>query len=192
MKSNTNFTAFLFLVMFAGSLVTAQVKSEHDKTVDFTKFKTFTFKGWQKDSDKQINGIDKKRIEDAFKAELNSRGLSRDDDNPDLSITLYIVIEEKTSLSSYDEYHGGLGYDAGRGWGLGYRGMGTGSANTTFEEEDYKEGTLVIDFYDEQSKKLIFQGTFNSKINENSEKRDKTIPKNVGKLMKKYPVKSKK
>jgi len=109
-----------------------------------------------------------------------------------LSITLYIVIEEKTSISSYDQYHGGLGYDAGRGWGLGYKGMGTGAANTTFEEEDYKEGTLVIDFYDEQSKKLIYQGTFNSKIDENSKKRDKTIPKNVGKLMKKYPVKSKK
>jgi hypothetical protein len=192
MKSKNTFTALLFLIMMSGNMVTAQVKSEYDKTVDFTKFKTFTFKGWQKDSDKQIDDIDKKRVEDAFKAELSSRGLTSDDDNPDLSITLYIVIEEKTSISSYDQYHGGLGYDGGRGWGLGYKGMGTGSANTTFEEEDYKEGTLVIDFYDEQSKKLIFQGTFNSIINENSEKRDKTIPKNIGKLMKKYPVKAKK
>jgi hypothetical protein len=192
MKSKNTFTALLFLIMMSGNMVTAQVKSEYDKTVDFTKFKTFTFKGWQKDSDKQIDDIDKKRVEDAFKAELDSRGLSRDNDNPDLSITLYIVIEEKTSISSYDQYHGGLGYDGGRGWGLGYKGMGTGSANTTFEEEDYKQGTLVIDFYDEQSKKLIYQGTFNSKINENSEKRDKSIPKNVGKLMKKYPIKSKK
>jgi U3 small nucleolar RNA-associated protein 14 len=133
MKSKNTFTALLFLIMMSGNMVTAQVKSEYDKTVDFTKFKTFTFKGWQKDSDKQIDDIDKKRVEDAFKAELSSRGLTSDDDNPDLGITLYIVIEEKTSISSYDEYHGGLGYDAGRGWGLGYRGMGTGSANTTFE-----------------------------------------------------------
>jgi hypothetical protein len=192
MKSKSTFTALLLLIMLSGNMIIAQVKSEYDKTVDFTKFKTFTFKGWQKDSDKQIDDIDKKRVEDAFKAELGSRGLTRDDDHPDLSITLYIVIEEKTSISSYDQYHGGLGYDGGRGWGLGYKGMGTGSANTTFEEEDYKQGTLVIDFYDEQSKKLIYQGTFNSKINENSKKRDKSIPKNVGKLMKKYPVKSKK
>jgi len=192
MKSKSTFTALLLLIMLSGNMIIAQVKSEYDKTVDFTKFKTFTFKGWQKDSDKQIDDIDKKRVEDAFEAELDSRGLSNDDDNPDLSITLYIVIEEKTSISSYDQYHGGLGYDGGRGWGLGYKGMGTGSANTTFEEEDYKQGTLVIDFYDEQSKKLIYQGTFNSKINENSKKRDKSIPKNVGKLMKKYPVKSKK
>lgn len=192
MKSKSNFTALLLLIMLTGNMVIAQVKSEYDKTVDFTKFKTYTFKGWQKDSDKQIDDIDKQRIEDAFEAELDSRGLSSDDDNPDLSITLYVVIEEKTSISSYDQYHGGLGYDAGRGWGLGYRGMGTGAANTTFEEEDYKEGTLVISFYDEQIKKLIFQGTFNSKIDENSQKRDKTIPKYVGKIMKKYPVKAKK
>ena len=192
MKSKNTLTALLVLIMLSGSLVNAQVKSEYDKTVDFTKFKTFTFKGWQKDSDKQIDEIDKKRVEDAFKAELDSRGITSDDVNPDLSITLFIVIEEKTSISSYDEYQGGLGYDAGRGWGLGYRGMGTGSANTTFTEEDYKEGTLVISFYDEQSKELIFQGTFNSKINDNPEKRDKTIPKTVGKIMKKYPVKAKK
>lgn len=191
MRSKSNFTALLLLVMLAGNIVIGQVKSEYDKSTDFTKYKTFTFKGWQKDSDKQLDDTDKNLIEQAFKTELNNRGLTSNADNPDLSITLFVVIEEKTSISDYDQYHGGLGYDAGRGWGLGYKGMGTGAANTTFTAEEYKEGTLVIDFYDEQSKKMIFQGTLNSEINDNPEKRNKTIPKSVGKLMKKYPVKSK-
>ena len=192
MNSNKIFARLLFLIVLFSNIVFAQVKSEFDKSVDFNKFKTFTFKGWQKDSDKQIDDVDKKRVEEAFKRELDSRGLTRDDQRPDLSITLFIVIEKKTSLSAYDIYRGGLGYDTGRGWGLGYKGMGTGTENSNFTEEDYKEGTLVIDFYDEQSKKLIFQATFNSQININQDISSKTISKSVKKIMKKYPVKSKK
>ena len=81
MKSKSNFTALLLLIMLSGNMIIAQVKSEYDKTVDFTKFKTYTFKGWQKDSDKQIDDIDKKRVEDAFEAELDGRGLTHDDDD---------------------------------------------------------------------------------------------------------------
>jgi hypothetical protein len=48
---------------------------------------------------------------------------------------------------------------------------------------------MVIDFYDEQSKKLVFQGTLQTEVNEKAKKREKSIPKNVAKLMKKYTMK---
>ena len=81
MRSKSNFTVLLLLVMLAGNMVIGQVKSEYDKSTDFTKYKTFTFKGWQKNSDKQLDDIDKNLIEQAFKTELNSRGLTSDEDN---------------------------------------------------------------------------------------------------------------
>ena len=68
-------------------------------------------------------------------------------------------------------------------------GAGMGSATTTYSERDYREGTIVIDFYDEQTKGLIFQGTLQTEVKEKAKKREKTIPKNIAKLMKKYPVK---
>ena len=61
------------------------------------------------------------------------------------------MFTDKTSTTAYTNYTGGMGYGRGMGWG-----MGMGSASTSYSEEDYKEGTIVIDFYDEQSKKLIF------------------------------------
>ena len=64
-----------------------------------------------------------------------------------------------------------------------------GSATTTYNERDYREGTIVIDFYDEETKLLVFQGTLQSEVQEKAKKREKTIPKNIANLMKKYPVK---
>ena len=89
----------LFFMVFNAS--NAQVRSDYDKNADFTKYKTYTFKGWEKDSDKQLNDFDKKRITDAFITELSKRDLTSDNNNPDLGITLFVVIAEKTSKTAY-------------------------------------------------------------------------------------------
>jgi hypothetical protein len=178
--------AIALMILFLGNLIFAQVKTDYDKTVDFSKLKTYTFKGWEKNSDQQLNDLDKKRLTDAFTAELTSRGLTQDNNNPDLGITLYIVVENKTSTTAYTTFNGGMGYGVGRwGWGMG---AGMGSATTSYSEDDYQVGTLVIDFYDESTKKLAWQGTIQSDVKSNPQKREKSIPKNVAKLMKKYPV----
>jgi hypothetical protein len=81
---------------------------------------------------------------------------------------------------------GGVGY-RGAGWG-----WGMGSSTTTYQENDYDVGTFVVDAYDATSKKLIWQGTLVKTLNSNAGKNEKSIPKSVGKLMKKYPIKPKK
>ena len=75
---------------------------------------------------------------------------------------------------------------------MGVGGAGFGSSTTTYSENDYTVGTLVMDIYDAETKSLIWQGVSQATIQENAEKRDKTIPKKVKKLMAKYPVKPKK
>ena len=110
------------------------------------------------------------------------------DSNADVAITLYIVVQQKTSTTAYTNFNGGYGY-RGR-WGWGYGGMG--SANTTYSETDYLEGTFVIDMYNADTKDLVWQGVITDTVKDNPEKREKTIPKKMKKLMKKYPVKPKK
>ena len=188
MKTKIYSLAVLLVVLISSNLLVAQVKSDLDKTVDFTKYKTYTFKGWEKDSDKQLNELDKKRCEDAFKDEFNKRGLKMDNSNPDMGVTLFIVIEKKTSTTAYTNFNGGFGYGPRWGWGMG-AGMGMGSATTTYNENDYNQGTLVIDFYDHEKKNLIYQGTLTTIVKSNPQKREKSIPKNIKKLMSKYPIK---
>jgi len=187
MKTIQNSLIAILMGILFTNLLFAQVKSDYDKTVDFSKYKTYTFRGWAENSDQILNDFDKKRILESFRDELTARGMTKDDSNPDVGITLYIVVQQKTSTTAYSNYNGGMGYGMGRwGWGMGY---GMGTSTTTYSEDDYLEGTIVVDFYDESTKNLVWQGVLTKKVTENPQKREKTIPKNVSKLMKKYPVK---
>ena len=127
-------------------------------------------------------------MRNAFQEEFAARNMKISSDNADAVVTLYLVVDNKTSTTAYTNYTGGMGYGAGRGWGMGVGGMGFGSSTTTYSENDYKQGTLVVDVYDASTSKLIWQGISQSTVQEKASKRDKSIPKKVSKLMKKYPI----
>lgn len=187
----------LFRLLVAAVLLTctygavnAQANSDYDKTIDFTKYNTYSFAGWQKNSDQLLNDLDKGRILAAFKEEFTARNMTLVTDNADVVVTLYFVIDNKTSTTAYTDFNGGMGYGVGmyRGWGMGVGGVGMGSATTTYSEDDYQVGTMVVDVYDGGTKKLAWQGTYQKTITTNTKKRAKNIPKAVKKLMKEYPV----
>ncbi len=182
---------FLFAMLIC-TTIQAQISSDYDKDTDFSKIKTYAFAGWEKNSDQVINNFDKDRITKALQSEFTSRGLSYVESDGDVTITLYIVINKKTSTTAYTNYTGGMGYYGGRrGWGAGYGGVGMGSATTSYSENDYLEGTFVVDMFKENSKDLVWQGVITSVVKEKANKREKTIPKKMKKLMKEYPVKMK-
>ncbi|MEQ8712547.1 MAG: DUF4136 domain-containing protein [Cyclobacteriaceae bacterium] len=174
--------ALVILISLPGAA--QKVTSDLDKSADFTQYKTYKFLGWQDDSDKLINQLDQQRIYDAFENELSARGLEFDQSSSDLAISLFLVTEDKTSTTAYTDFYGGrYGTYRRGGWG-----WGTGFATTTYSENDYVQGTLVVDIYDESSQNLIWQGVVSGAVNENPQKREKSIPKTIRKLMKKYPV----
>jgi len=178
--------SILLLVIVAAFASCSGVKvlTDVDKTVDFSQYSTYSFLGWQEDSDKILNDMDKKRIHDAFNKEFDARGMTYVKSGGDMEVSLFLVVDQKTSVSSYTNYYGG-GYGAyrryGYGWGMGY-------ANTTYTENDYLEGTLVMDAFDGESKNQIWQGVAKSTVTENPAKRETIIPKKVGLLMAKFPV----
>jgi hypothetical protein len=174
----------LIFVMAVSISFGQKVKIDYDKTTDFSNYKTFTFLGWQDDSDKILNDLDRKRFRDAFKSEFEKRDLQMVEEGEDFAVSLYIVVNQKTSTTAYTNYYGGSGYRYGRGG----RGWGGGYASTTYTESDYLEGTLVIDIFDAQSKELVWQGVASQTVKEKPEKREKSIPKGVTKLMKKFPI----
>lgn len=192
MKNAIKFTAFIMMTLLIGSQSFAQASSDYDRSIDFTKYKSYSYGGWQKDSGELLNDLEKERLHKAFTNEFSSRGMTYAEDAGDLVLTLYLVIDKKTSATAYTNYNGGMGY-GGYGAGVGYRGAGwgwgAGSSTTTYQENDYEVGTLVVDAYDASSKKLIWQGTLVKTLKSNNSKSEKTIPKNVAKLMSKYPIK---
>lgn len=193
MKTNTlnKLLGLALIVMALSSCDSVKVSADYDKTVDFTKYKTFEYYGWAQESDKILNQLDKDRIEKAFGEEFRKRGLSYVESGGDLIVTLFIVVEQKTEQQAtttgmggaYGGYYGGYyGYGPGYGWGGGY-------STTTISEYNYVVGTLVCDVFDKAEEKLIWEGIGSGTVDENPQSRDKNIPRSVAKIMYKYPVK---
>lgn len=180
MKSIMKFNIAVISIWLLAIQGVAQITNDYDKTVDFTTYTSYTFKGWVNDSEDEINQLDKERILDAFKNEFAKRNIVVDNENPDIAVTLYIVIKDKTSTTAYTNYYGGMGYRRSFGYGYG---------STTYSQHDYREGTIIVDFYDEKEKNLIWEGVLKTEVKEKAKKREKTIPENIRKLMYNYPIK---
>ena len=55
----------ILILLFAFNLQ-AQVTSYYDQSVDFSKYSTYSFLGWQQASDSLLGDIDKERLQKAF------------------------------------------------------------------------------------------------------------------------------
>jgi hypothetical protein len=177
--------SILLFTLLTANMTYAQVSAEYDKSVDFSNYKTFAFAPWQEGADKILNTIDQSTLQNAITSQLAERGITQvtGDETPALYVTIYIVIKNETSTTAYTTFNGGLGMGYGVGWGYGM-----GSATTTYSEDDYQVGTSVLDFYDYNTKKLLWQGVCQGTIEQNEGKRSKTIPRKVSEVMAKYPV----
>lgn len=179
--------SMLAIIMAMASCSTVKVVVDMDKTNDFSKYETYSFLGWQNNSDKILSEFDQKRIRDAFKNEFDKRGLKWVESKGDMDVTLFIVVDQKTTVTAYTDYYGNRygGYNRYRGgWGYGY-------GTTTYNESDYLEGTLIMDVFDGKTKNQVWQGIATKTVNENPDKREKSIPTNIQALMRKFPVQPK-
>lgn len=186
--------SFLFLsIIFFGACSSIKVTSDYDKEADFTKYKTFEYYGWTDESDKILNRFQKERIEKAFGDEFAKRGLKFVEGNGDMVVSLYVVVDQKTSTTAYTNHYGGGGYGyGGMGWHGGYGGgygMGMSSSSTTYSENDYLEGTLVVDVFDKAEKKMIWQSVGQKTVEENPKKAESNTPKVAAAIMKPFPIK---
>ena len=84
-------------------------------------------------------------------------------------------IAQRKSLSLFSPHrygrHGGFG--------------GFGESTTT--EQDYKEGTLVVDLYDAKTKQLIWRGSAEDTLSSKAEKNEKNLDKGIAKMFKDFP-----
>ena len=182
----------LFVLPFLPGCSTLKVNYDYDKKVDFNQYKTYQFYGWAKGSEKNINSLDRERVQDAFAKEFEKRGLTYVKDNGDLIVSLFFVTKEKTQttanttgMGAYGGYYGGYyGYGPRWGWGPGFT-----YSTTTYTQHEYKEGTLIVNVFDAKAKKLIWEGIASDALKEKPEGREERIKHAVAKIMENYPVK---
>ncbi len=109
---------FLFLVgvIALASCSSISFTSDKDPDADFRQYKTLSYYGWADESSKVLNQLEKTRIETAFADEFKKRGISIQETGGDIIVSLYIVVDQKTGVTAYNNYYGAGPYGYRGGW----------------------------------------------------------------------------
>ena len=65
-----------------------------------------------------------------------------------------------------------------------------GFGDSTTTEQDYKEGTLVVDKFDAKSKQLIWRSSAEGTLSDSAAKNEKNLDRGVARMLKEFPPES--
>lgn len=192
----------LALVGSAGlSACSSAVNVEQRANVNFAKYRTFDFADTevktQGDQNPLLNSpIAQDRIKQAIASELTQRGLRQVETNPDFLVTTHTYVE-KAERTVYDTYPGA---NYAYPYAVGYRGRflpinyGYWYSPTYYQTprtEQYREGTLVLDFIDARTNNLVWRGSMADPVNDPA-RLGAEFSKSAKDILDKFPISEKK
>jgi uncharacterized protein DUF4136 len=167
------FSAIIFLSFIALVVVAfaQDVSTDYDHHTDFYKYKTFAWIDPPAIKDPLI----RQRVLDTIQAQLQEKGLKMVGNAAiaDLGVMANGATMERHTLQTFYD-----GFPAGWGWG------GWGPATTV---NTYEVGTLVVDMFDMETKRVVWRGTATATVSEKPEKNTKKVDKAVTKMFKDFP-----
>ena len=170
------------IAILAAAASPAEVKTDYDRTAEFSHYKTYS---WGKVHTQNPLWVD--RIKAPVTSALAAKGWTEVESGGDVSIMAMEMTEDHRTLKTYyDNFGGGWGW---RRWG-GAFGDGFGTSTTT--EETYKVGTLVVDLFDTNTKKLIWRGSASDTLSDKSDKNIKNLNSDVQRMFDHFPPEVKK
>jgi hypothetical protein len=162
---------------------------------NLSRYRTFAWMPVGRNNDKaNTNMAADAKIKDAATAALVNKGLTLSQRNPDLIISYSSIVGTGTRTYSYPNYGG---FYPGYGYGYGYGGFGYGGWGGFYrpyyyaygapfmyggmgvDQEHYKEGTLIIDLIDRNSKQIVWRGFGVGEMHRNHQKDVDALPEVV-------------
>ena len=121
------------------------------------------------------------KIKDAATAALTNKGLTLDRRQPDLLVSYSTIVGTGTRTYYYPNYAGiypGYGFGFGGFYRPYYYAYGAPFAYTgmVVDQEHYKEGTLIIDLIDRNSRQVVWRGYGVGEVHRNHEKDIEELP----------------
>jgi hypothetical protein len=170
---NVRYCMLAFIVLiFTTSGFSQKIKVGYDKSIDFSKYKTYT---WAKRDTPITRPMLYQNMVDQIDQELKARGLQRTEKDGDLTLV------------------------AAGGIGFGYNMPPAAGMNAAYwaGEEDPQlltaplvgEGTLILQFIDRAQNKMVWRGTATENLDPEVAKSLPRIEKAITKLLKAYPPK---
>jgi Domain of unknown function (DUF4136) len=161
----------VILVGLATSGFTQKIKIGYDKSVDFSKYKTYT---WAKPAMPVTRPLLYDNVVDQVDEILKSRGLARTEKDGDLTLIAAGGI--------------GFGYNQPPQFAVDAA-FWTGDTAYIATEPLVAEGTLILELIDRGRNKMVWSGTAKENLDPEMAKALPHIEKAIDKLLKEYPPK---
>jgi uncharacterized membrane protein len=166
----------VFRVIVAGALVlfavtagfAMSVKSDYEKSFDFSQLHTFAFKTDRASNDPlTTNTLEAGRIQDALTAQLEANGFTPSSENPDFIVAFYSRSKQKTQVESTGGFGPGFGFGRGFGWGYGipYRARWRWGYGPDIWTTNYTQGCVMADIINPRTNELVWRGMVMDTIN---------------------------
>ena len=168
MKLRTSLPIFIAVLLTATMAFSREVTTDFDHHIDFSQYRTYS---WAKVE--TPNSLWDERVKEAVDKELQAKGWREVPQGGDVSIMALGTTREKQTLHTF--------YDGFDGWYW----QGFGDATTTVDT--YKVGTLIVDMFDTNTKKLIWRGRASDVLSSKPEKNEKSLEKAVSKMFEHFP-----
>jgi len=182
MKASVVLLTIGYACLVAGCEI-VDVTTDHDPSANFAKYKTYTLAPPRKGE--TLSPTSEAALRDSLRTELGARGLTEASaKNADLDIVRHVFVRHQVSVSQYTDW----GYYHYGAWpyGYGYYGMWPGAPTTYTMVDQFHEGTMILDFVDARTKKLVFRGVGRAVVGETESNAEK-IREGVHKMVASYP-----
>ncbi len=156
----------------------------YDKTVHFPDYKTFSMITYTPQGEVNIENL--KHIENSVKEELTKKGFKETNSNPDMVVNIKTVMKKRQTRTTKTSYSNtGESLQTMIYWSQ----YGSAAGETTVEESNLKDGSLVVDVLDAETKRRVWQGTVNTEISKAPKDPRKVISATINKMMAGFPAK---
>jgi hypothetical protein len=182
------------VLLFASACVSGpKVRTDFDKTVDFSQYKTFGFASPLGTDRSGYQTIVSQDLKAAARRELEARGLHYTESAPAVLVNFNGKLDDKLRIETVPSSSAGMSLSMGTG--RGYYGYRTGIYTTwpMYDREtavsSYTEGTLNVDIVDAARKQMVWEGVAVGTVTDKS--RDNlrmTIDVAMKAIFKKYPL----
>jgi len=174
MKKTFGLLVVLALVAIPASAQKVAIDYAHD--FDFESVKTFTYVDTAESN--ASNSIMADRVRDMILKELREGGLQQVESGGDLYVTYHYTSKENTNYNTTSFGYGGYG----GGWG----GWGGSMGSSTTTATNYTVGTLIIDAYGPDDKKMVWRGTGTVNVKRKPENQVKQVENILTKIGKRW------
>ena len=189
-----------FALLTGLSACAPQVNVEQRANVNFSRYRTYDFAETEVKTSGDRNPllrspITQDRIKQAISGELGKRGLQQVERNPDFLVTTHTFVEQAERTVYDTQPAAGFAYPYAVSYRGGFLPVNYGywygpSYYSTPRTEQYREGTLVIDFIDRRTNNLVWRGSMADPVDDPA-RLGSEFSRSAKDILDKFPVEKK-